>query len=138
MQGAITGRRHGSAQAERRAKAKLALVAAAAAALLAQGYPTPNWTPIYNMSESTIVQPCNYSGLYNPDNPHPEVLKFGLVSTVLLAVDRSKVHRFFTCRLLLPGCWLLTGCPPEQCTLPPPAARSGGLRLVKRQARLGQ
>jgi hypothetical protein len=71
MQGAITGRRHGSAQAERRAKAKLALVAAAAAALLAQGYPTPNWTPIYNMSESTIVQPCNYSGLYNPRQSAP-------------------------------------------------------------------
>jgi hypothetical protein len=42
-------------------------------------YPTPHWTPTYNMSESTIVQPCNYSGLYNPHDPHPDVLKFGLV-----------------------------------------------------------
>ena len=27
----------------------------------------PRWTPTFNMSESTVVMPCNYSGLYDYD-----------------------------------------------------------------------
>eukprot|EP00035_Acanthoeca_spectabilis_P015689 m.315705 g.315705 ORF g.315705 m.315705 type:complete len:244 (+) comp16413_c0_seq35:2843-3574(+) len=43
--------------------------------------PKPNaakWTPTYNMSESTVVMPCNYTGLYDY-NAYPELAKFGLV-----------------------------------------------------------
>eukprot|EP00038_Savillea_parva_P031914 m.91837 g.91837 ORF g.91837 m.91837 type:complete len:426 (+) comp9929_c0_seq1:268-1545(+) len=38
----------------------------------------PRWTPTYNMSESTVVMPCNYSGLYDFD-VYPELARFGLV-----------------------------------------------------------
>ena len=38
----------------------------------------PHWPPSYNMSESSVVQPCNYSGLYDYD-AYPELAKFGLV-----------------------------------------------------------
>ena len=38
----------------------------------------PKWTPTYNMSESTVVMPCNYSGLYDYD-AFPELARFGLV-----------------------------------------------------------
>ena len=38
----------------------------------------PNWTVTYNMSESTVVMPCNYSGLYD-FTAYPELAKFGLV-----------------------------------------------------------
>jgi hypothetical protein len=38
----------------------------------------PHWPPSYNMSESSVVQPCNYSGLYDYD-AYPELAKFGLI-----------------------------------------------------------
>jgi hypothetical protein len=31
----------------------------------------PRWTPTYNMSESTVVMPCNYTGLYVGALPQP-------------------------------------------------------------------
>ena len=38
----------------------------------------PKWAPTYNMSESTVMMPCNYSGLYDFD-AYPDLAKFGLV-----------------------------------------------------------
>eukprot|EP00039_Didymoeca_costata_P002169 m.57998 g.57998 ORF g.57998 m.57998 type:complete len:517 (-) comp11147_c0_seq1:29-1579(-) len=38
----------------------------------------PKWTPTYNMSESTVLMPCNYSGLYDFE-AYPALGKFGLV-----------------------------------------------------------
>ena len=38
----------------------------------------PEWNPTYNMSESTVVMPCNYTGLYDYE-AYPELAKFGLV-----------------------------------------------------------
>ena len=38
----------------------------------------PKWSPTYNMSESTVMMPCNYSGLYDFD-AYPKLAKFGLV-----------------------------------------------------------
>jgi hypothetical protein len=38
----------------------------------------PKWTPTYNMSLSTILQPCNYSGLYDYD-AYPSLARFGVV-----------------------------------------------------------
>ena len=38
----------------------------------------PHWPATYNLSESSVVQPCNYSGLYNFD-AYPELAKFGLI-----------------------------------------------------------
>lgn len=38
----------------------------------------PKWPPTFNMSESTVVMPCNYTGLYDYD-VYPDLAKFGLV-----------------------------------------------------------
>lgn len=38
----------------------------------------PKWSPTYNMSESTVVMPCNYTGLYDYE-AYPELAQFGLV-----------------------------------------------------------
>jgi len=38
----------------------------------------PKWEPTYNMSESTVVMPCNYSGLYDYE-AYPALARFGLV-----------------------------------------------------------
>eukprot|EP01051_Picozoa_sp_SAG22_P011968 SAG22_NODE_1201_length_5182_cov_3.788904_5_plen_237_part_00 len=38
----------------------------------------PKWTPTFNMSESTVIMPCNYTGLYDYD-AYPDLAKFGLV-----------------------------------------------------------
>jgi hypothetical protein len=38
----------------------------------------PHWLPTYNMSESSVVQPCNYSGLYDFET-YPELARYGLV-----------------------------------------------------------
>jgi hypothetical protein len=38
----------------------------------------PKWTVTYNMSESTVVMPCNYTGLYDYD-AYPSLAEFGLV-----------------------------------------------------------
>ena len=38
----------------------------------------PKWSATYNMSESTVMMPCNYSGLYDFD-AYPNLAKFGLV-----------------------------------------------------------
>jgi len=38
----------------------------------------PKWTPTYNMSESTVMMPCNYSGNYDYE-AYPSLAKFGLV-----------------------------------------------------------
>lgn len=38
----------------------------------------PKWAPTYNMSESTVMMPCNYSGLYDFE-AYPDLAKFGLV-----------------------------------------------------------
>ena len=38
----------------------------------------PKWTVTYNMSESTVVMPCNYTGLYDYE-AYPHLAEFGLV-----------------------------------------------------------
>ena len=38
----------------------------------------PKWPPTFNMSESTVIMPCNYTGLYDYD-AYPDLAKFGLV-----------------------------------------------------------
>jgi hypothetical protein len=47
--------------------AALVVVVVVAAAAWEVEAATPRWTPTYNMSESTVVMPCNYSGLYDFD-----------------------------------------------------------------------
>jgi len=34
---------------------------------LGSAYLLPKWPPTYNMSQSTIIQPCNYSGYFSPE-----------------------------------------------------------------------
>eukprot|EP01046_Picozoa_sp_COSAG06_P053997 COSAG06_NODE_9486_length_1888_cov_6.752935_4_plen_176_part_00 len=36
----------------------------------------PKWTPTFNMSESTLIMPCNYTGLYDYE-AYPDLAKFG-------------------------------------------------------------
>jgi len=38
----------------------------------------PKWAPTYLMAESTVIMPCNYSGLYDFD-AYPALGRFGLV-----------------------------------------------------------
>eukprot|EP00051_Salpingoeca_urceolata_P001440 m.41044 g.41044 ORF g.41044 m.41044 type:complete len:513 (+) comp11424_c0_seq1:48-1586(+) len=38
----------------------------------------PNWEPTYNMSLSTAIMPCNFSGFYNFDK-YPQLARFGLI-----------------------------------------------------------
>jgi|EP01047_Picozoa_sp_COSAG01_P031317 hypothetical protein len=38
----------------------------------------PTWKVTYNMSESTVVMPCNYTGLYDYE-AYPHLAQFGLV-----------------------------------------------------------
>lgn len=54
------------------------LSAAAAAAAPGPNNNVPQWSITYNMSESTVVMPCNYTGLYDYD-AYPQLAKFGLV-----------------------------------------------------------
>eukprot|EP01043_Picozoa_sp_COSAG02_P014418 COSAG02_NODE_594_length_19849_cov_323.373114_13_plen_174_part_00 len=36
----------------------------------------PKWKPTFNMSESTLIMPCNYTGLYDYE-AYPDLAKFG-------------------------------------------------------------
>eukprot|EP00041_Stephanoeca_diplocostata_P015030 m.284141 g.284141 ORF g.284141 m.284141 type:complete len:286 (-) comp19899_c0_seq12:795-1652(-) len=38
----------------------------------------PNWTPTYDMAQSTVIMPCNYSGFYDFES-YPQLAKFGVV-----------------------------------------------------------
>ena len=41
---------------------------------------TPKWTPTYNMSESTVIMPCNYNELMSNGPMWPTIREFGLIS----------------------------------------------------------
>jgi hypothetical protein len=56
----------------------LLMISLALGAAAAPSNKQPNWKPTYNMSESTVVMPCNYTGLYDYD-AYPALAKFGLV-----------------------------------------------------------
>jgi hypothetical protein len=68
------------------------LVALTAAPHLQQSL-VPKWTPTYNMSLSTILQPCNYSGLYDYD-AYPALARFGIVDyECVLPAEMSTVRQ---------------------------------------------
>ena len=54
------------------------VVAHSASEQHAQSPLLPKWAPTYSMSRSTILQPCNYSGLYDYD-AYPALARFGIV-----------------------------------------------------------
>jgi hypothetical protein len=52
-----------------RAVCILAVVASTAARASLQAWPgiiAPNWAPTWNLTLSTVIQPCNYSGFVEP------------------------------------------------------------------------
>ncbi len=54
---------------------KISVAIAAAAVLVGVKAQVPKWTPTYDMQQSTVIMPCNYSGFFDPQF----LSQFGLV-----------------------------------------------------------
>ena len=75
----------------------------------------PKWTPTFNMSESTLIMPCNYTGLYDYE-AYPDLAKFGAQSLSWSSFSTSRDS------IVIPTCH----------------GRFGRLRLVECKAGVGE